>query len=61
MAIPDPGTFIGNKCAIRLKKNRRPLIRKILAIDTSGVKVEEDGGRTKVYPFSEIAQVALAR
>ncbi len=60
MTIPDPATFIGNTCSIRLK-NRRLLLRKILAIDTSGVKVEEESGGTRVYPFSEIARVALAR
>lgn len=60
MTLPDPSTFIGRRCSIRLK-NRRLILRKILAIDTSGVKVEEEDGGTHVYPFSEIAQVALAK
>ncbi len=60
MTIPDPATFIGNKCSIKLK-NRRLLLRKIVAIDTSGVTVEEENGATRVYPFSEIDRVAPAR
>lgn len=60
MPIPDPSTFIGQKCSIKLKK-RGLVIRKILAIDTKGVTVEEENGGTRLYAFSEIAQVALAR
>lgn len=55
MAIPDPSTFIGNRCFIVLKKGRKRVTHKVLAIDPSGVKVETDDGGTHVYQFSEIA------
>lgn len=58
MTIPDPATFIGQLCVIKLKK--RPMVfRTVVAIDKSGVKVREDSGDTHVYAFSEIAEVSL--
>ena len=56
--IPDPATFIGQRCIIRLK-NKPMIIRTIISIDTSGVKVEEEDGGASLYPFSEIAMVSL--
>lgn len=58
MTIPDPATFIGQRCVIRLKNNPM-IIRTILAIDTGGVKIEEESGDTRIIPFSEIAMVSL--
>lgn len=58
MPIPDPATFIGNRCVIRFK-NRPMVFRTIVAIDTRGVKIEEETGGTTIIPFSEIAEVSL--
>ncbi|MCD8139815.1 MAG: hypothetical protein LUE17_08570 [Planctomycetaceae bacterium] len=58
MTIPDPATFIGQRCIIRLK-NAPMVIRTILSIDTSGVKVAEESGGSHVYAFSEIDMVSL--
>ena len=60
MPLPDPATFIGQRCNIKLKQ-KPVIVRKILAIDPGGVKVEEEDGGTRVYAFSEIARVALAK
>ncbi len=60
MPIPDPATFIGQKCGIKLKSGRG-VVRKVLTIDTAGVTVEEAGGGKRLYQFSEIASVALAK
>ncbi len=61
MPIPDPSTFLGQKCGIRLKNGRR-VVRKILAIDVTGVTVaDEKRGGSRLYQFSEIASVALAQ
>lgn len=60
MPIPDPSTFIGQRCSIKLK-NKPIVIKKILAIDTGGVRVEEEDGGTQVYAFADIARVALAK
>lgn len=60
MPIPDPSTFIGQRCSIKLR-NKPIVIEKILAIDTGGVKVEKEDGGVHVYAFSEIARVALAK
>ncbi len=58
MTIPDPATFINQRCIIRLK-NEPMVIRTILSIDTSGVKVAEESGGTRLYAFSEIDMVSL--
>lgn len=60
MTLPDPATFIGSRCIIKLKGGP-VIIRKVLSIDTTGVRIEEEGGETQVYAFSEIAHVALAK
>ena len=60
MALPDPASFIGNRCIIKLKKGGI-VVRKVIVIDVGGVTVEEEGGGKHVYAFSEIAHVALAR
>lgn len=58
MTIPDPATFIGQRCVIRLK-NDPMIIRKIVSIDTSGVKIEEESGDTRIIQFADIAMVSL--
>ncbi len=58
MPIPDPSTFIGNECGIRLKSGRT-VYRMIVKIDTDGVLAQEDGGGTRLYGFSQIDQMWL--
>lgn len=58
MTLPDPETFIGASCVIKLKGGHT-VIRTILKIDTDGVQVDEGDGKTHTYRFAEIALVKL--
>ena len=58
MTIPDPSTFIGKPCIIRLKGGHK-VVRTILKIDLAGVEVDEGNGAKHVYPFAEIDRVRL--
>lgn len=58
MTIPDPSTFIGKPCIIKLKDGHR-VVRTIVKIDINGVEVDEGGGTKHVYRFAEIDMVKL--
>ncbi len=60
MAIPDPESFFGRKCLIKLKAGNK-IIKTVDVIDKRGVIVKEHDGATTTIPFAEIAEVSLAR
>ncbi len=60
MPIPDPESFFGRKCLIRLKAGNR-IIKTVDTIDKRGVILKEHDGSTTVVPFADIAEVSLAR
>ncbi len=60
MAIPNPESFFGKKCLIKLKAGSR-VIKTVDVIDRTGVILKEHDGTTTTLPFAEIAEVSLAR
>lgn len=56
MTLPDPESFIGRPCVVRLKDGHS-VVRTILKIDRDGVQVDEGDGKTHTYKFAEIALV----
>ncbi len=60
MAIPDPASFFGKKCRIRLKAGNM-FIKTVDTIDAAGVHLREHDGSTTTLAFADIAEVSLAR
>ena len=60
MAIPDPESFFGKKCLVKLKDGRK-IIKTVDTIDITGVILKEHDGTTTTLPFADIAEVSLAR
>lgn len=60
MTIPDPSTFFGKKCVIRLKAGGA-VTKVIKVIDKSGVVVDMGDGATETYRFADIDRVSLAK
>lgn len=60
MTIPDPRTFFGKQCVIKLKDGT-PVIKVVKTIDTTGVIVDEGDGSTTTYRFKDIDNLSLAK
>lgn len=60
MTIPDPRTFFGKKCVIKLKDGT-PVLKVVKTIDTTGVITDDGDGKTTTYCFKDIDRVSLAK
>ncbi len=60
MPIPNPESFFGRKCLIKLKAGKK-VIKTVDTIDKTGVILKEHDGSTTTLPFADIAEMSLAR
>ncbi len=60
MAIPNPESFFGRKCLIKLKAGNK-VIKTVETIDVTGVVLKEHDGTRTTVPFADIEEVSLAR
>ncbi len=60
MTLPNPESFFGKKCLIKLKTGRK-VIKTVDSIDVTGVILKENDGTKTTLPFADVDEVALAR
>ncbi len=60
MTLPNPESFFGKKCLIKLKAGNK-VIKTVDTINITGVILRENDGTKTTLPFGEIEEVSLAR